>query len=212
MLTLRLAAPLAALAFAVTTSARAQEHEAPAAATHEPAHDTHDAAAASHGGPFELRLSLEAPLYNHISTDFGSASTNLFKTVDLGVSVMLSYLLVPHVFSLDAEITESFLLASEFPDEGAPKRSGTTIRLGGSYTPSPNLPLYVTALTTFHLEPSPFIFGLRVGAGTEFHITPAAKYFVELDFDFPLASGTDGPSAFKQQAIVLATGVLFHLP
>ncbi len=231
------AAALAVGFFTLPPGARAQEHgaapaekhdaAAPDAATHEPAaHDAggheaaaHGAAAETHGdahgghqrSPWELRFSLETPLYTHISTDEFSGSTNFTKSFELGLSVMLSYIVVPHKLTLDLEVTESELFGSEL-EEGTPKRAGTTLRLGGSYRPLSDSPIYLAALTTYHLEPHPFVFGLRLGAGLSFPIADGLQFFGELDLDLPLASSSGGPSAFQQQTVVLATGILWHLP
>lgn len=53
---------------------------------------------------------------------------------------------------------------------------------------------------------------LRLGAGVNLAHTPIGKWFVEADLDLPLAGGTGAPDAFSEQAIVLATGLMFHLP
>ena len=42
--------------------------------------------------------------------------------------------------------------------------------------------------------------------------TSIGKWFVEADVDLPLVGGTGTPDAFAEQALVLATGLLFHLP
>lgn len=112
--------------------------------------------------------------------------------------------------SLDLEIGEGFLLHSSDAAVDTPARVGTVIRPGVAYSPSHELPVFVTALLPMHLEPSPFLLSLRLGAGVDFH-TPIGKYFIEADLDLPLAGGTGAPDAFAEQALVLATGLLFHL-
>jgi hypothetical protein len=159
-----------------------------------------------HHGPWEMRVSVESPLYIHGS----DASTNISKELELEPDVMISYVLEEKHLSFDFEIGEGFLLHSS---EGAdtPARTGTTIRPGIAYLPSRELPIFVTALLPIHLEPSPALLSLRLGAGIDAH-TPIGKWFVEADVDLPLAGGTGAPDAFAEQALVLATGLLFHLP
>jgi hypothetical protein len=225
MHSLRRAGLLAAALYTVTFAARAQEHEtpheAPHEATHEPAHEEGHAAAGEHAGghehahsPWEMRLSLESPIYAHVSQDGVSGSTNFTKTFETGFSVMLGYLLIPGTLGIVAEITESVLWASENPDESTPKRSGTTVRVGVDYAPIQGSPFYVTALIPFHLEPSPFEMDLRIGAGYSWRVPfgKSTRWFVEADVDFSLAGGTGVPNAFAGQAIVLATGLMFHVP
>jgi len=160
----------------------------------------------AHHGPWEMRVSLESPIYAHAS----DASTNITKEFELEPGVMISYVLEEHHMSLDLEIGEGFLLHSS---EGAdtPARTGTVIRPGVAYSPSRELPIFVTALLPVHIEPSPVLLSLRLGAGIDFH-TAIGKWFVEADLDLPLAGGTGAPDAFSEQELVLATGLLFHLP
>jgi len=159
-----------------------------------------------HHGPWEMRVSVESPIYAHAS----DASTNITKEFVLEPSVMISYVLEEKHMSLDLEIGEGFLLHSS---EGAdtPARTGTVIRPGVAYSPSRELPIFVTALLPVHIEPSPVLLSLRLGAGIDFH-TAIGKWFVEADLDLPLAGGTGAPDAFSEQELVLATGLLFHLP
>lgn len=199
----------ASLVFAQIGRAGAEE-------AHEPEHEAaaHDAGAhAHHGGRFELRVGVEAPIVDHATVGGASDTSHVFNTLELAPSVMLAYQIVPHVATIDVEVSEAVLLATKDKVDGTPRRTGTTIRLGGSYKPSPDVPVYLTALVPFHLEPSPFEVGLRVGAGLDFAaLSPRAKLFVEADLDLPLAGGSGAPDAFKRQTLVLATGVLFHLP
>jgi len=173
---------------AMTTAARADEHEL----EHE-------------HSPFELRASVEAPILSH-----GSAgSTNIIHELEPELDVMASYVVVPKTLSIDLELGEAILLASqEEPD--TPIRRGTTIRPGVGYTPNHELPIYVLAMLPIHLEPAPAVLGLRLGAGFDVHLS-FGKYFVEAAVDLPLAGGTGAPDAFATQTFVLATGLLFHL-
>ena len=184
----RLCAPGAVL-LALTSLARADEEAEP-----------------HHHGPWEMRVSVESPLYIHGS----DASTNISKELELEPDVMISYVLEEKHLSLDLEIGEGILLHSS---EGAatPARTGTTLRPGVAYSPSRELPIFVAALLPIHLEPSPALLSLRLGAGFDVH-TSIGKWFVEADVDLPLAGSTGAPDAFAEQALVLATGLLFHLP
>ena len=207
---------VAALAAALATSqpARAQEHEAPASATHEPAaheeHATHDAAAQhGHSSPWELKLSLETPLFTHLTTDAeGSRSTNIGRTFELGVSAGLAYQVVPHIATIDVEITQSELFGSEL-EEGAPHSTGVTLRLGGTYRPVEHVPVYLLAMTTYHLDP--FLFGVRGGVGFQHHLGRGVALVLEAALDFPIAGSGDAPGAFKQQQLVFIGGFQFHL-
>ncbi len=40
----------------------------------------------------------------------------------------------------------------------------------------------------------------------------SASTFLEADVDFPLAGGSGAPDPFAEHVLVLATGLLFHLP
>jgi len=160
-----------------------------------------------HHGPWEMRVSVESPLYTHAS----DASTNISKELEVEPDVMFSYVLEEHHMSIDLEIGEGFLLHSSEMGVDTPQRTGTVIRPGVAYSPSHELPVFVTALLPMHLEPSPFVLGLRLGAGVDFH-TSVGKYFIEADVDFPLAGGSGAPDPFSEQVLVLATGLLFHLP
>lgn len=170
------------------------------------AHADEGAAEEHHHGPWEMRVSVESPLYIHSS----DASTNISKDLEVEPDVMISYVLEEKHLSFDFEIGEAFLLSSSEPVD-TPKRTGTTIRPGVAYSPSRELPIFVTALLPIHLEPSPALLSLRLGGGVDVH-TPIGKWFVEADVDLPLAGGTGAPDAFAEQQIVLATGLLFHLP
>lgn len=64
--------------------------------------------AENHHGPFEMRVSVESPLYIHGS----DASTNISKEFELEPDVMFSYVLEEQHMSLDLEIGEGFLLHS----------------------------------------------------------------------------------------------------
>jgi hypothetical protein len=197
---------------------------APAEATHgEAAHgEEHHAAAGEHAehhgeghehhhSPWELRLSLETPLYTHVTSDTeGSRSTNIGHTFELGASAALAYTAIPHVATIDFEVTTSELFSSEL-EEGTPKGTGLTLRLGGTYRPLQEIPAYIAVMTTYHLDP--FVFGLRGGVGV-YHLFPQYGFglVLEADVDFPVAgSGDTFPGAFNQQQIVIAGGVLFHL-
>src|SRR5207244_3649562 len=111
----------------------------------------------------------------------------------------------------EAEVSESLLVRSRV--EETPKRTGTTFRIGAAFNLAhAPLPVYGTVMFPFHLEPSPFLFGVRFGLGTSFHLPiPQARLFVEADLDFPIAGGTGTPSAFNAQTLVLAAGILIHL-
>lgn len=157
--------------------------------------------------PVEIRASLEAPIYAHAS----EGSTNIGKELELEPDVMVSYVIESKRLSLDLEVGEAILLHTDEEGVDTPKRTGTVLRPGVAYKPAADVPVFVTAMLPMHLEPSPFVFGLRLGAGIDFHI-PVGKYFIEADVDFPLAGASGAPDAFKTQTLSLATGVLFHLP
>lgn len=192
---------LAALVFAAARLARAEELVGGAA--HEPEH-----------GPWEMRVSVETPLYTHGELD----STNVIQETELEPDVMISYVLEEQRVSFDLEVGEGWVVlrsggggASGGTDGAPPVRTGTTIRPGVAYSPSREMPVFLTALLPIHLEPSPVVLSLRLGAGVNLAKTPIGKWFVEADLDFPLAGG-DAPNPFQDQSIVLATGLLFHLP
>lgn len=171
------------------------------------AHAEGEAAEEHHHGPWEMRVSVESPLYAHAS----EGSTNISKELELEPDVMISYVLEDKHLSFDFELGEGFLLHSSEAGVDTPARTGTTIRPGIAYSPSRELPIFVTALLPIHLEPSPALLSLRVGGGIDMH-TPIGKWFVEADLDVPLVGGSGAPDAFAEQAVVLATGLLFHLP
>jgi len=160
-----------------------------------------DSETEEHHSPLEMRVSLEAPLYSHAS----AGSTSITDELELEPDVMISYVIEAHRLSLDLEVGESVLVSGD----GAPARTGTVVRPGVAYSPVHDL--FVTALLPVHLEPSPALLGLRLGAGFDFRV-PFGKWFVEADVDFPLVGATGAPDAFAEQAFVIATGALFHLP
>ena len=177
------------LLLAMTSTALAEEGE------HEEHHEH---------GPWELRTSIEAPLYRHAS----EGSTNIGKEFEPELDVMISYVIEEKRLSLDLELGEALLLSTSEEAIDTPKRVGTVVRPGVAYSPAEGVPLYFAALLAIHLEPSPVTLGFRLGVGTDLHLG-FAKLFFEADFDVS-AAGT-GNDAFKHQDLVLATGLLFHL-
>jgi hypothetical protein len=164
------------------------------------------AEAEPHHSPFEMRVSVESPLYGHAS----DGTTNIVKETELEPNVMVSYVLEEQRISFDLELGESFVVQSVGDD--APRRTGTTIRPGIAYSLSPPSTVFVTAMFPIHLEPSPVVLSLRLGAGINMLRTPLGTWFLEADVDLPLAGAMGAPDAFSEQAVVLATGLLFHVP
>jgi hypothetical protein len=155
--------------------------------------------------PFEVRASVEAPIFSHAS----AGSTNITHELEPELDVMASYLVIPKQLSIDLEVGEAVLVSSkEEPD--APIRKGTTIRPGVGFTPDHAIPIYVLAMLPIHVEPAPVVLGFRVGVGFDVHL-PFGKYFAEAALDLPLVGGAGAPDAFATQTFVLATGLLFHL-
>ncbi|MBV8760896.1 MAG: hypothetical protein JO257_26615 [Deltaproteobacteria bacterium] len=155
-----------------------------------------------------MRVSVESPLYTHRS----EGSENIGDATELEPDVMVSYVLEEQRMSFDLELGEAFLLRTKDVAVDAPSRLGTFIRPGVAYAPSPTLPIFVTAMLPIKLEPSPALLELRLGAGVNIAKTSIGKWFVEADVDLPLVGGSTAPSAFSAQQLVLATGLLFHLP
>lgn len=153
-----------------------------------------------HHGPWEVRAGLEAPLYKHAS----EGSENIGDAFAPELGVMISYVLEEHRLSLDLELGEGVQLTGE----GSTQRTGTVVRPGVAWSPVEGVPVFVTGLLPVHLEPSPVILQLRLGAGVDIHLG-FAKLYIEADVDFPLAG--DGVDSFKEQELVLATGLMFHL-
>ena len=135
---------------------------------------------AAHAGQIGLRVGLEAPLVSHVTQDGASDTASFTQEFEPSVSVLLGYVVVPLLLAIEAEISEAVLLASR--GDEAPKRTGTTLRVGAALTLLHDpLPLYVTAMVPFHLEPEPRFVGLRLGVGTGFRIPiPNARFFVEV--------------------------------
>ncbi len=190
---------------------------------HGAAHEEHGSAHGEHGGshdahkgsPWELKLSFEAPLFTHLTRPAtaesagGSVSTNIGSTFELGASIALAYIIVPHRMTIDFEVTQSELFGSDI-EEGTPRSNGVTFRLGSSYRPFEKLPLYVLVMTTHHIDP--YIFGVRGGAGWLIPLGHRAILSLEASVDLPIAgSGDEFPGAFKQQQLIVSAGLLFHL-
>ncbi len=153
-----------------------------------------------------LRLGADAGIAHHDSNGNG----NTYFITDhwpLAADVMLSYWLPGSILSLDGELSESFQLN---PPAGQDARTGTTFRVGATFSP-PVLPIYIRAALPLHLEPSPFVTSLRVGAGLTLPLV-LFKIYIEGDADFPLfSSSVNGQTigAFSQQDISLGAGLQF---
>ena len=148
-----------------------------------------------------VRLGAETVIADH---DANKGTTSIADSFQPSANVMLSYSPFS-VLSIDGEVSERF---TTNPPAGGSNRLGTTVRLGITLSP-PVLPIYVRAALPLHLEPSPFIAGIRVGAGLTLLSLAVAKIFIEGDVDFPLFGGTGTPSAFSQQTFSLGAGVAF---
>lgn len=163
-------------------------------------HAEEEATEAHHHGPWELRVGVEAPMYKHAS----EGSENIGDAFAPELGVMLSYVIEEHRLSLDLELGEGVQLTGE----GSTRRTGTVVRPGVAWSPVEGVPVFVTGLLPILLEPSPATLGLRLGAGVDIHLG-FAKLYLEADVDFPLTGGD--VDAFKEQELVLATGLMFHL-
>ena len=148
-----------------------------------------------------LRLGAEAGIAHHDS----NRTTYITDNFPLALNGMLSYWLPGDILSIDGEISEAILLSAP---AGVSARQGTTVRVGLTFSP-PVLPIYLRAAIPLHLEPSPFLAGLRVGAGLTFPLV-LFKIYLEADADFPLAGGTGAPNAFSSQDFSLGAGVAFR--
>lgn len=148
-----------------------------------------------------LRLGAEAGIAHHDS----NRTTYITDNFPLALNGMLSYWLPGDILSIDGELSEAILLN---PPNGVSARQGTTFRVGATLSP-PVLPIYLRAAIPLHFEPSPFLAGLRLGAGLTFPLV-LFKIYLEADADFPLAGGTGAPNAFSSQDISLGAGVAFR--
>ena len=107
-----------------------------------------------------LRLGAEAGIAHHDS----NRTTYITDNFPLALNGMLSYWLPGDILSIDGELSEAILLN---PPNGVSARQGTTFRVGATLSP-PVLPIYLRAAIPLHFEPSPFLAGLRLGAGLTF--------------------------------------------
>ena len=148
-----------------------------------------------------LRLGAEALLAHHDS----SGTTLITDELHPSANVMISYITPGSIIAFDLELSEAFRIN---PPAGQDMRQGTTLWPGITLSP-PVIPIYVRAAVPFHLEPSPFLAGLRVGAGLTGNLL-VLKLYLEADADFPLFGGTGAPDAFSQQNISLGAGVSFQ--
>lgn len=148
-----------------------------------------------------LRLGAEAGIAHHDS----NRTTYITDNFPLALNGMLSYWLPGDILSIDGELSEAIQLN---PPNGGSARQGTTFRVGATFSP-PVLPIYLRAAIPLHFEPSPFLAGLRVGAGLTLPLV-LFKIYLEADADFPLAGGTGAPNAFSSQDISLGAGVAFR--
>ena len=129
----------------------------------------------------------------------------------LGADVMLSWWLPTSLLSIDAEISEQFLLN---PPAGFSSRIGTVFRPGVRVSP-PVLPIYVRGAIPINVEsPSPYdtirkTFGLRLGAGITIPLV-LFKIYLEADADFPLGGGSSTSSAFSDWDLGLNGGLDFR--
>lgn len=148
-----------------------------------------------------LRLGGEAGIAHHDS----SGTSVITDHWPIALDGMLSYWLPGNILSIDGEISEAILLN---PPNGVSARQGTTFRVGATFSP-PVLPVYIRAAIPLHLEPSPFLAGLRLGAGLTLPLV-LFKLYLEADADFPLAGGAGAPGAFSAQDLSLGAGVAFR--
>jgi hypothetical protein len=196
-------------ALAFSLPARAEDAHAQADDPH-----AHGADPGLHGhaaSPWEFRVGVEAPFFDHASVGGESVTNHIGNTFEAQLGVLVGYQLIPHTLALELEVAQGALFAGR--EDGLPKRTGTVVRPGVSYTflQAP-LPVYGVFMLPMHLEPDFFLLQMRVGAGTLFKLPfPQAQLFVEADLDFALAGGDGTPSAFGQQTFSLAAGLLFHL-
>jgi len=149
-----------------------------------------------------IRLGAETIIAHHDSN--GGGTTSIADSLQPSANLMLSYYPIS-LLSLDGEVSEKFTTNAP---AGQSSRLGTTVRLGITLSP-PILPIYVRAAIPLHLEPSPFLAGLRVGVGLTLLSLVVAKIYVEGDADFPLFGGTNAPNAFSAQDFSLGAGVAF---
>jgi len=154
-----------------------------------------------------LRLGLDATVANHD----GLGTHIITDNWPLGADVMLSYWTPGSLLAVDLELGEAFVLN---PPGTAGKRLGTVLRPGIRLSP-PVLPIYLRGAIPINVEaPSPYdqgrgTFGLRLGAGITIPLILFKIYF-EGDADFPLAGGTNAPSAFSNWNLVLNGGLDFR--
>jgi hypothetical protein len=157
---------------------------------------------AARAGTWKVNLGAEAPIVAHDST----AGTTRWLTDDFQPALNLRLGYAPiDLLSFDAEISEQFWAS---PPPGRDSRIGTTLRVGITLEP-PVLPLYFLAQVPLHLEPDPFTYGFRTGAGLTFNLL-LARLYLEALLDFPLGGGTGSPDAFKRQIFSLGGGVQFR--
>ena len=153
-----------------------------------------------------LRIGLEAQIATHDATTGTNWITDNWP---LAGDLMLSYWLPAEIVSLDAEISEQFLLNAP---AGANSRIGTVFRPGIRVSP-PVIPFYVRGAIPINIE-SPSgtnreTFDLRLGAGFNIPLV-AFKVYLEADADFPLGGGTNAPSAFSNWQFWLNGGLDFR--
>ncbi|TMA25949.1 MAG: hypothetical protein E6J78_15995 [Deltaproteobacteria bacterium] len=160
---------------------------------------------AAHAADAGLRIGVGADVAYHDAAGTHFISDNWPLAGDL----MLSYWLPAEIVSLDAEISEQFLLNAP---AGANSRIGTVFRPGIRVSP-PVIPFYVRGAIPINIE-SPSgtnreTFDLRLGAGFNIPLV-AFKVYLEADADFPLGGGTNAPSAFSNWQFWLNGGLDFR--
>jgi hypothetical protein len=148
-----------------------------------------------------LRLGGEAAVLTHAN---GSTSV-LTDNWPLAGDVMLSWWLPTSMLSIDAELSEQFLLNPS-------TRTGTVFRPGVRFSP-PVLPFYVRGAIPINLENanggSRETFDLRLGAGFTIPLV-LFKIYLEGDADFPLGGGSNAPGLFSQWTFLFSGGLDFR--
>src|ERR1700742_1713633 len=81
--------------------------------------------------PFEIRASVEAPIFGHAD----GRSTNIAKELEPELDAMVSYVLEEQHVSLDLEIGEALLVHTDEEGVDTPRRTGTVIRPGVAWSP-----------------------------------------------------------------------------
>ena len=148
-----------------------------------------------------VRLGLAMPIVSH--GDYGTHWIG--SPFEISLNVMVSYFMLEELISLDLELSEGIRFNNPDPNVSGVQRTGTTLRPGARLHPS-TLPLYFGVFFPFHLEPSPFVVGVRAPVGYELPVL-IARWYIEVTADFPLGGEMGAPGAFQEQIFSLGSGL-----